>query len=47
MPDYLNKYECECGCEWDDVWDCMCNDRCPDCNRETNPKESIDLTEGG
>lgn len=37
MTLYIKYYECECGCEWTDTWDCLCNDRCPDCNREIQP----------
>ena len=43
---YLNQYRCPyCQTEWDDVWDCGCNDRCPDCNKEIEPYESA-LIEG-
>jgi hypothetical protein len=38
---YLNQYRCPyCQTEWEDVWDCACNDRCPDCNKEIEPYES-------
>ncbi|WAR45989.1 hypothetical protein [Methylomonas rapida] len=38
---YLNQYRClYCQTEWEDVWDCACNDRCPDCNKEIEPYES-------
>ena len=41
---YLNHYKCaECGTEWDDEWDCMCNDRCPVCRAETEPYASEEL----
>ena len=43
---YLNQYRCPyCKTEWEDVWDCGCNDRCPDCNKEIEPYE-IALTDG-
>ncbi|MCK9608855.1 MAG: hypothetical protein M0R33_20640 [Methylomonas sp.] len=43
---YLNEYRCPyCQTEWEDVWDCGCNDRCPDCNKEIEPYESA-LIEG-
>ena len=43
---YLNQYRCpNCQTEWEDVWDCGCNDRCPDCNKEIEPYESA-LIEG-
>ena len=43
---YLNQYRCPyCQTEWEDVWDCGCNDRCPDCNKEIEPYESV-LIEG-
>lgn len=38
---YLNQYRCPyCQTEWEDMWDCGCNDRCPDCNKEIEPYES-------
>ena len=40
---YLNLYECGCGCHWEDEWDCTCNDRCPNCNKEIEPYSSIEL----
>ena len=33
----------EPGIEWEDAWDCQCNDRCPACNAEI---ESFDSIEG-
>ena len=37
----LNQYRCPyCQIDWEDVWDCVCNDRCPDCNKEIEPYES-------
>ena len=43
---YLNQYRCPyCQTEWEDSWDCACNDRCPDCNKEIEPYESA-LLEG-
>lgn len=42
---FLNHYHCgHCDADWDDVWDCMCNDRCPECNAEIEPYESEELT---
>jgi len=40
---YRNRYRCTCGKEWEDVWSCMCNDRCPRCNTEIEPFESLEL----
>jgi hypothetical protein len=40
---YLNHYHCPCDCEWTDEWDCMCDDRCPECNTSCSPHESEDL----
>lgn len=34
MSKYLNHYRCPCGTEWQDEWDCQCNDKCPKCNKE-------------
>jgi len=33
------------GIEWQDEWDCMCNDKCPACNKEIEPYKSEDLSE--
>jgi len=42
---YLNHYRCpECDTEWDDEWDCMCDDECPECGlKNISPFESEDL----
>lgn len=40
---YLNHYRCECGQEWNDQWDSMCNDRCPECGKEIEPYHSDEL----
>jgi len=38
---YLNEYHCEdCDVSWEDEWSCMCNDRCPKCDTETEPERS-------
>jgi hypothetical protein len=43
-PKYVNYYRCsEDGTEWQDEWDCTCNDRCPTCNAETEPYKSEDI----
>ena len=43
---YENTYEClECDATWTDEWSCTCNDRCPECNVETEPSSSLDLSE--
>ena len=32
---YLNHYHCpSCGLDWQDEWDCGCNDHCPSCHQE-------------
>lgn len=43
--DYQNQYRCpDCGTEWDDVWDCACDDDCPACGtRHISPFESTAL----
>jgi hypothetical protein len=44
---YINYYLCErCGCSWTDPWDCMCNDRCPNCDIEMTPYASYDFVAG-
>jgi len=38
---YKNYYRCpSCDAEWEDVWTCCCNDRCPVCNKEIEPYNS-------
>ncbi len=42
---YHNFYRCpECLTEWDDHWDSMCNDQCPDCEAEIEPYKSEDIS---
>jgi hypothetical protein len=33
-------FRCDCGEQWIDVHDSDCNDRCPACNREVEPRET-------
>jgi len=41
MTWYINYYQCsDCKEEWEDEWDCMCNDKCPKCGREIEPYKS-------
>lgn len=43
---FVNHYRCnECGTEWDDIWSCTCDDRCPTCNTSISPYHSDDLDE--
>jgi hypothetical protein len=43
---YRNYYKCnKCKRAWTDVWDSMCNDRCPGCNHEIEPFKSYELVE--
>ena len=38
---FINYYFCpECGTEWVDAWSCMCDDRCPSCNKSCSPFDS-------
>lgn len=37
-----NHYR-HCGQVWTDTWSCCCNDRCPVCNREIEPFDSVEL----
>jgi hypothetical protein len=47
MPQYLNHYICvRCDQHWDDEWDCMCDDRCPNCDLEMTPYLSEDMYAG-
>ena len=41
MGGYSNHYRCpQCQLEWQDEWDCACNDKCPNCNKEIEPYAS-------
>lgn len=31
---FTKEHECECGCVWQDEWDCLCDDECPDCGKD-------------
>lgn len=43
---YLNHYRCPyCQIDWQDEWDCGCNDRCPSCRREITPMASEPLVD--
>jgi len=47
-PSYRNYYrhaDCdeEPGIEWNSVWSCTCNDRCPACDHEIEPYNSEDV----
>ena len=43
---YRKFYKCpECSHEWDDTWDCLCNDRCPVCNAEIEPHDWEEIEE--
>jgi hypothetical protein len=45
MAWFLKSYRCEeCGVAWTDEWSCACNDRCPECDAETEPYEYVDLS---
>lgn len=38
---FVNHYSCTaCGTSWTSQWSCMCNDRCPNCDREIEPHKS-------
>ena len=42
---WRNFYRCpRCGHEWEDCWDCQCDDDCPECGcRHISPSESEDI----
>jgi len=41
--DFHNYYRCpKCRIAWDDWWSCACNDKCPNCNAEIEPEDTID-----
>lgn len=38
-------YVCDrCSLKWNQTHDCECNDRCPNCNQETEPIDAYELT---
>lgn len=38
---FNNQYTCtRCGTSWEDECSCMCDDRCPKCDREMTPYAS-------
>ncbi len=40
----INHYTCEeCDESWTDQWSCACNDRCPTCDHEIEPHETVEL----
>lgn len=40
---FHNHYRCpNDGTTWDDWWSCACNDKCPECDAEIEPHESIE-----
>jgi len=42
---YEKYYECPCGCTWHDTHDCLCNDRCPKCDKEIEPSSWTEVEE--
>ena len=49
MTWYRKHHTCECGAEWWDEWDCLCNDQCPECGLkdiEPDDHEVISETRG-
>lgn len=44
-PRFRNWYKCDhCKADWNDVWDCMCDDRCPVCDIAMSPYYSEEIT---
>jgi hypothetical protein len=42
---FENSYRCRsCDIEWTDEWSCTCDDRCPECDAEIEPFDSVDLS---
>jgi hypothetical protein len=45
MAWFLKFYQCDhCGEKWHDEWSCLCNDRCPNCDLETEVSDGKDLS---
>lgn len=42
---WRNFYRCpKCGEEWEDCWDCQCDDKCPECGcRDISPYDSEEI----
>ena len=48
VPRFRNFYRCpNCRIEWQDEWDSMCNDHCPQCDAEIEPYDSEDIEPRG
>ena len=43
---FLNEYHCaDCEETWDDEWSSTCNDHCPSCDAEVEPRRSTEISE--
>ena len=43
-PWYRKYYHCgNCHCEWTDEHDCLCDDKCPECNTAMQPYDHLQL----
>ncbi len=41
---FKNLYRCSyCDQHWSDIWDCVCNDNCPNCQKSYAPYKSVPL----
>lgn len=40
---FRNYYKCPCGEKWQDEWDSMCDDECPNCAVAVAPYKSKDI----
>ena len=40
---FRNQYACKCGHEWEDDYECACDDRCPNCRTTVSPHWSQEL----
>lgn len=42
---FWNLYHCkDCDLTWSDVWNCQCDDKCPQCNKAYTPEKSEEVT---
>ena len=47
MTWFRKHHTCDCGAEWWDEWDCLCNDQCPVCGlKDIEPDDCEEIADG-